>query len=382
MKFVHLSDCHLGSWRQPELYALNFQSFQKVFLSCINEKVDFVLIAGDLFDSPYPSIDTLKETFREFRKLKESNIPVFIIAGSHDYSVSGKTFLDVLEKSGFCRNVSRFEERGNVKILLPTIYKNVAIYGYPGKKSGLEVDELEGMKLQDAPGFFKILMLHTTIKSAVPNPKIKSLDDSKLPPVNYMALGHLHINYCKGGKVYSGPTFPNNLLELEELKFGSFYLFNNGRIEKQEIKIKEVQTINYETNNTLIATDELIAIISKEQLKDKILILKVLGIIDQGKTSDIDFQKIEALAKKKGAYILLKNTSKLSLSEPDLQLDTINTADIESEIINKFISSNKTKFNSLINPLIKVLQMEKIYDERSSNFEDRLISETKKIIEV
>jgi DNA repair exonuclease SbcCD nuclease subunit len=42
--------------------------------------VEFVLIAGDLFDSAYPPIEILKETFSQFKKLKESGIPCFIIA--------------------------------------------------------------------------------------------------------------------------------------------------------------------------------------------------------------------------------------------------------------------------------------------------------------
>src|SRR3990167_2822953 len=124
MKFAHLADCHLGGWRQPELNILNLQSFQKAISICIKEKAEFALFAGDLFDSAYPSIDTLKATFREFRRLKEADIPVFIIAGSHDYSVSGKTFLDVLEKAGFCKNVAQFEDRNGKIILEPTIYKN------------------------------------------------------------------------------------------------------------------------------------------------------------------------------------------------------------------------------------------------------------------
>ena len=87
MKFAHLGDCHLGGWRQPELNELNFLSFQIAVDKCIKYNMDFVLIAGDLFDSAYPPIDTLKSTFREFRKLKDAGIPVFLIAGSHDYSV-------------------------------------------------------------------------------------------------------------------------------------------------------------------------------------------------------------------------------------------------------------------------------------------------------
>src|SRR3989344_8687839 len=109
MKFAHLADCHLDGWRQPELNMLNLQSFQKTLAICTKEKVDFILIAGDLFDSSYPSIDILKEAFKEFRRINEAYIPVFIIAGSHDYSASGRTFLDVLEKSGFCKNVANYE---------------------------------------------------------------------------------------------------------------------------------------------------------------------------------------------------------------------------------------------------------------------------------
>jgi len=54
MKFAHLGDCHLGSWRQPELQELNFLSFQNAIDKAIKARVEFVLIAGDLFDSAYP----------------------------------------------------------------------------------------------------------------------------------------------------------------------------------------------------------------------------------------------------------------------------------------------------------------------------------------
>src|SRR3989344_754774 len=133
MKFAHLGDCHLGSWSQPELRDLNFKAFQYAINLCIKKKVEFVLISGDLFDSAYPPIETLKEAFYEFKRLKESGIPVFLIAGSHDYSASGKTFLDVLESAGLCKNVSLFEEHNGKIMLYPTQYKNVAIYGYPGR---------------------------------------------------------------------------------------------------------------------------------------------------------------------------------------------------------------------------------------------------------
>ena len=163
VRFAHIADAHLGGWKQQPLQDLNLESFKMAIDVCIKENVEFVLIAGDLFDSAIPPIDTLKETFAEFRRLKESKIPCYLIAGSHDYSVSGKTFLDVLEKAGFCKNVAEYEEKDGRIILNPTIHKNVAIYCYPGRTSGLEVEYLRKISFNDSPGMFKIFMLHTTI---------------------------------------------------------------------------------------------------------------------------------------------------------------------------------------------------------------------------
>ena len=379
MKFAHLGDCHLGGWRHPELKDLNFKSFQTALERCIKEKVDFVLITGDLFDSAYPPIDTLKETFREFRRLKEANIPVFLIAGSHDYSVSGKTFLDVLEKAGFCKNVAQFEDRNGKIILEPTIYKNIAIYGYPGKKSALEVEEIERIKLQDSP-LFKILMLHTAIRDAVGSLPIKAVNQNTLPKVDYLALSHLHINYNKEGRVYSGPIFPNNLSELEELKGGSFYIFDNGKIKREEIKLKEVLVFSLEIKNALTATELILEDLEKENVKDKIVILKLYGALEKGKSSDIDFTKIESYLKNRGSFIFLKSTTKLFLSESEIKMDFLDTGSLESEIIKKFEESNPNKFNLLIPQLIKTLQMDKSEDEKSSVFEERLISESKRML--
>ena len=75
VKFAHIADSHLGGWRQPELQDLNTQSFKKAIDTCIEEKVEFILFTGDLFDSAFPPIEILKDTFGEFKKIKEANIP-------------------------------------------------------------------------------------------------------------------------------------------------------------------------------------------------------------------------------------------------------------------------------------------------------------------
>ena len=375
-----MGDCHLGGWRQPELKELNFTSFQRAIEICIREKVDFVLIAGDLFDSAYPPIDTLKDTFREFRKLAESKIPVFLIAGSHDYSASGKTFLDVLEKAGFCKNVASSEERNGKIILEPVIYKDVAIYGYPGKKSGLEVDDIERIRLQDAPGFFKILMLHTAIRDAVGTLPIKAVDERMLPKVDYLALAHLHIRYQKEGRVYCGPIFPNNLAELEELEGGSFYIVDQGTIKRQELKIKPVLSMTIEITNALTVTEEILKRLEKETLRDRIIIVKLYGFLEKGKTSDIDFTKLEAYAKKQGAYVFLKSTTKLQVAEQEITFDFSDTHDMENQIIRKFEEGHPNVLNTHIISLLRSLQMEKGEDEKSAVFEERLVTETRKIL--
>ena len=91
-KFAHLADIHLGGWKQKPMQDLNFQAFRAAVNKCIESKLDFILFSGDLFDSAYPPIEILKETFSEFKKIKEANIPVFMIAGSHDFSASVKRF--------------------------------------------------------------------------------------------------------------------------------------------------------------------------------------------------------------------------------------------------------------------------------------------------
>lgn len=384
MKFSHLADCHLGSWRQPELQALNLKNFEEAMDKSIKERVDFMLITGDLFDSAYPGIEVLEEAFFQLRKLKDSGISCFYIAGSHDYSASGKTFLSVLEKAGFCKNIFVPEERENNIILNPVVFKEVALYGYPGKKSGIEVEELKRVKLQDSPGFFKILALHTSLKKAIGNLPIDSVEEDNLPQADYYALGHLHIDYADGKFAYAGPTFPSNFQELEELKQGSFYLVNTQPFHLRKILLgtKKPELVEIEISNALIATDKIISELKKHELADKIILLRLFGKLSQGKISNIDFRKIEEFAKEKHAYTLIKNISKLITEEPEFKIDIENMDRLEDEIIKKYCSDKKSKFNNLISSLIHSLSIEKHEDETSVTFSARLYNELKKLAQI
>ncbi len=390
MKFAHLADCHLGSWRIQELQDLNMQCFRKAIDICIQEKVSFVLMAGDIFDSAYPPIETLKETFFEFKKLKDQGIPCFIIAGSHDYSASGKTFLDVLEKAGLCKNAciidqeNQSPQQNHAITLNPVIYNNTAIFGYPGKKSGMEIPEIRKIKLNDAPGFYKILMLHTTMEFAKGSLPIDAVNEEELPKVDYYALGHLHIEHNFKNFVYAGPIFPNNFQELEELKGGKFYIvetYPQTFIKKIDLRLKQVEVIDLEIENALVANELILHELSKRNLKDKILMIKLSGILKKGKMSNINFAEIEKSSKDKGAYCILRSVSQLSLEEPIAIQHTDNIDVLEEEILKKF-EKKEGPFNSFLMPLMKVLIMEKQEDEKSVVFETRLCEELNKLLEL
>ncbi len=388
IKFSHLGDCHLGGWRQPELQELNFQSFQKAIEISINEKVDFVLIAGDLFDSAYPPIEILKRAFAEFRKLKDAGIKCFMIAGSHDYSVSGKTFLDVLEKGGFCE-ICKYDEKPEAIYLQPLKYKNFEIFGYPGKKSGLEIQDLKKIILPPDNNNFRILMLHTTLTEAVGDLPIESISMKQLPRADYYALGHLHINFEEKVKekpiIYSGPIFPNSFQELEDLAYGRFYI---NRVEgfweykKHEIIIKPVIAIRIQLNNALTATQKIIDELEKHDLRDKILLLRLYGTIEQGTNADIDNKRISDYLKERGVYSFLKNTNKLESKSEQIEVK-INSSEmnkVEEVLIDEYKKENPDKFNQLIVPLLHALELQKQEDEKSVIYETRLFADLNKIL--
>ncbi len=388
MKFAHLADCHLGSWRQEEMQELNFLSFQTATDNCIKESVEFILISGDLFDSAYPPIEILKKTFAQFRKIKDAGIPTYLIAGSHDFSASGKTFLDVLEKAGFCKNIeqSEVQEDGRIK-LTPHLHKGIAIFGYSGKKSSMEVEDLKKIYF-DSVYPFTILMLHTTISDVVGTIPMESIDKIKLPLADFYAFGHIHQVFEKHEAsaiyTYPGPTFPNNFQELADLKTGSFNLVTMEnkkiKIDNRKINLKEVVYFEIKIDNALTATEKIIQEFNKPYLNDKIVLMKLVGTINQGKTGDIRFDEIESFVDKKQAYTFIRNISSLKSEESEIEIDVGDIENLEEKIIEEYSQKNPSDFNKTIPQLVTALSIEKNEDEKIIIFENRLMDELKKIL--
>lgn len=383
VRFAHIADVHLGGWKQQPMQDLNSESFKNAIDICLSSKLDFVLFAGDLFDSAYPPIEILKETFAQFKRLKDAGILCFIIAGSHDYSVSGKTFLDVLEKAGFCKNVYNAEEKENLIILNPTVYGNVAIYGYPGKKSGLEVQDLKRIRFNDSPGLFKIFMLHTTIDKVAGNLPIETVNPERLPKADYYAMGHIHVLYNEKGFVYPGPLFPNNFKELEDLKQGTFVIVDtesSSKVQRIKLPTKQIEHFVIEVEDALTGTEKIIYELNKGNLKNKIVLLRIYGELKRGKTSDIKFSQIEDFVKTKEAYFLLRNTHDLISQEQELEFNIPekDSENIEGETIKAYSEENPSSFNNIINELMNLLSTEKQEGETTETFNNRILQGTKK----
>jgi len=85
MKFIHLSDLHLGKrWNEYSLLDDQKYILSKIIEIAENEKPDGIIIAGDVYDKSIPSAEAV-ELFDDFLvSLAELNLAVYIISGNHD----------------------------------------------------------------------------------------------------------------------------------------------------------------------------------------------------------------------------------------------------------------------------------------------------------
>ena len=270
VKFAHIADCHIGGWSELKLKELGMKIFSKSINICIERKVDFVLIAGDLFNTALPAIELIKQVTLDLKKLKDSGIPCYIIAGSHDYSPSGKTMLDVFENAGLIQNVVRFEEIDEkIDLKFTSDEKTgVKITGLFGKAGGVEFsyyEKLDRYSLENVDGK-KIFMFHTTLTEFKPEhlAMISSEPVAIMPRgFDYYAGGHPHFVFNEvkepyGRIVYPGALFPNNFGELEKFKYGGFYIneFVGDEIKSEYVQVAEKGVVNYNIDLSGLDTNQ------------------------------------------------------------------------------------------------------------------------------
>src|SRR3989344_8608458 len=403
MKFAHMADCHIGSWRDPKLKDTSTHAFIKSIDKCIKEKVDFILIAGDLFNTSFPRLDNLKTVVSKFKKLKDLDIPVYIVPGSHDYSPSGKTILDVLEEAGMFINVFKGTVEGGKLKLKFTLDKKTGakITGMLGKRGALEKLYYEKLildNLENESGY-KIFIFHSGIDELKPKEmeNIISQPLSLLPKgFDYYAGGHVHIVEDKqiegyGRLVYPGPLFPNSFAELEKLERGGFYIFEDGNLKWEPIQIYNVEKLHVKCDhkNPEQVKNEILEHFKKKELNNTIVLIRLQGILESGKPGDIDFKEIFNALYEKSAYFVMKSSHAVSSREfAEIRTDARNVEDIESFLIKEHLGQIKIeklsleKEEELIKNLMKILSAEKQEGETVPDFERRVREEIGRVLEM
>lgn len=221
MKILHTSDLHIGKYigtydlKEDTEYVLN-----QVVDTAIREKVEVVLISGDVFDRPNPSEEAIKMYVSFLKNLLDKNIKVIAISGNHDSGIRLSAYKDILGKGYFVegefnspmRKVSLNDEFGPVNFYMLPFFTPFIVKSNLKLEKGLENYDLamdEIIKRENIDTSQRnIILAHQFVagfkfggseedfsysngdEKNVAGVGIISLD--KFQNFDYVALGHIH----------------------------------------------------------------------------------------------------------------------------------------------------------------------------------------------
>src|SRR3989344_2612889 len=350
--FAHFSDVHIGVWRDPKLRDISTRAFSQAVDRCIAEKVDFVLIAGDLFNTAIPSMDLLKHAVTKIKDLKDAGISVYVVPGSHYFSASGKTMLDVLEEAGLITNVCKGKViDGQLHLTFTTDQKTgIKLTGMLGRKGQLEhayYESLHRDTLEQEPGE-KIFLFHSGIQELKPGDlaEMEATPLSLLPKgFNYYAAGHIHYVFQKeileyGPICYPGALFPCNFKELEQFGRGGFYLVRDWNITWIPVQLYSVFPLRIDADKKSPAAvkDDILDQLKGKEFLSTIVLIRIEGKLASGKPSDIDFPQVLQHCYDHGAYTVLRNTVKLTAEGfEEIKLERQSVEELEADLIQQHL---------------------------------------------
>ncbi len=307
MKFIHLSDTHIGAsnFKLEQRHKDFLRVFEEAIDISISEGVDFIIHSGDLFDTGRPSFKDLIFVIEQLKKLKEKEIPFLTIAGSHDIYIH-ETPLSLLEKIGLIINLSNPKyliQRGEKAILNGETIKNAFICGVPGFKGNIKekYSLLEPNKPQNV---FSIFLFHHIISNVEEANSFADLPMSSLPKgFDYYAGGHWHrkniYEYNKKPVVYPGSTEYTDSLDMIKSNEKGMFLIEIPENKNEKLKIKWIKLtareivfkeINVNNLTPIEATNKILKEIPKHG-RDSLLILKIKGKL-KGLKTQINFNRI------------------------------------------------------------------------------------------
>lgn len=311
MKFIHLSDTHLGYHhlglreRKDDFY----QAFSYALDFAVENGVDFIIHTGDFFHSSRPSNETIIEAISLLRKAK--NIPIYTIPGNHDRGsgVRDRTALDILQEFGLRQIDAGYMTHEDINIFgIKHIYRS-QLRQFDLKSILQQLLEKAGSRQ------FNILMLHLEF---FPFFQTDLMLEHILPEgFDYVGIGHYHQaqkpSNLNGSKVvYPGSTEYTQFNEKDYSKKG-FYLVEidsqkNIQLEFVEIPAREFVVKRFDDDSL----EEVLKQIKEtdiDEVKKPVLVLKgttrksltkkdVLSLVDEKKLTDrflhisVDIQRI------------------------------------------------------------------------------------------
>ena len=194
-KFLHAADIHIDSPLRgiaryegmpvDDIRLATRRSFDKLVRLAVDERVRFVLLAGDLYDGDWKDTSTGMFFVSRMARLRAAGIPVFLVAGNHDAANRMTKSLRLPE------TVSIFSAKHPETKLLPE--GDVAIHGQSFSNQHM-YDNLAVHYPMKRPGCFNIGLLHTSVSGYEGHEPYApcTLDDLRLKEYDYWALGHVH----------------------------------------------------------------------------------------------------------------------------------------------------------------------------------------------
>lgn len=258
MKFMHLSDLHLGkkvngySMIEDQKYIIN-----NILEIIDNENIESVIIAGDIYDKSVPPVDAV-ELFNDFlEELENRNLYVFVISGNHDSPeriAFGNAFMRKSKiyfspvYNGEINEIELNDEYGKINIwMLPFIKPLNVRKVYEDKVINTYNDAVKTVidNLKIDTNERNIMITHQFVTGAerTDSEEISvggsdNIDVSNFDKFDYTALGHIHRpQNCKSERVrYSGTPLKYSFSEAKDKKSATIIDIK----EKNNISIKTV----------------------------------------------------------------------------------------------------------------------------------------------
>lgn len=227
IKFIHAADLHLdtpfhGLEEISEelakmMHEAPFESFRKIIDRAIEEAVDFLLLSGDLYNTQKINIKAQSFFIKQINRLKELEIPVFLIRGNHDFLTEKSRKLSLQLPD----NVYSYSEEVETKSIVTKNNKKVAISAFSYESQWIQERKIGEYPEKYEDVDFHIGMLHGEMKHSKESEShyapftLKELAKKKY---DYWALGHIH----QRQKIASHPlaVYPGNIQALHRNELG------------------------------------------------------------------------------------------------------------------------------------------------------------------